>query len=176
MTLLPGDYLVTPTHGNWRTRIAAFLIRYGTESPVNHSALYVGEVAGYDKPQIIEARPGGAGYADWDSYSDCTWSTSRLPLDLVPTDEQRILIAQAATGMVGTPYGWLDLVAIALAQRRLGRVVDGDEWWVRRIASSRTLICSQLVDRAYLEAGVHLFDDGRIPGLVSPGDLSRLLT
>jgi hypothetical protein len=33
------------------------------------------------------------------------------------------------------------------------------------------MICSQLVDEAYLRAGVHLFDDGRDPGDVTPGDL-----
>jgi hypothetical protein len=37
------------------------------------------------------------------------------------------------------------------------------------------MICSQLVDRCYDIAGVHLFDDGRKPGDVSPGDLSRCL-
>jgi hypothetical protein len=36
------------------------------------------------------------------------------------------------------------------------------------------LICSQLVDRACELAGVHLFDDGRLSGQVTPGDLYTL--
>jgi hypothetical protein len=36
-------------------------------------------------------------------------------------------------------------------------------------------MCSQLVDLSYHEAGVELFDDGRIPGDVSPGDLLDLI-
>jgi uncharacterized protein YycO len=175
VTPLPGDFLVTPTYGNWRDRAAAWLIRYGTDSPVNHAALYVGAVDGYVVPQVVEAWPSGARLSAWNSHPDCTWSTGRLPEGLVPGDVQRERVVHAALGMVGVPYGWLDLVAITFAQKRLGQPVDGDEWWVRRIQSGRTLICSQLVDRAYLSGGVHLFDDGRPDGLVSPGDLWRLL-
>jgi hypothetical protein len=43
------------------------------------------------------------------------------------------------------------------------------------IADSGHLICSQLVDLCYLRAGAHLFDDGRLPGDVTPGDLWKLL-
>jgi hypothetical protein len=43
------------------------------------------------------------------------------------------------------------------------------------VADEGHLICSQLVDEAYLRAGVHLFDDGRLPGDVTPGDLWWLL-
>ena len=44
------------------------------------------------------------------------------------------------------------------------------------INNAKTLICSQLVDEAYgWGAGVQLFTDGRLPGLVSPGDLYRRL-
>lgn len=172
---LPGDFMVTPTHGSGLDRVAGWLIRYGTDSPYNHAALYVGELVGYSKPQIVEAWPSGAKLSDWDSYPNGVWSTGRLPSGLTPTGEQRTRIVAAGLSMVGIPYGWLDLIAITFAQRRLGRPVDGDEWWVRRIGDMRTAICSQIVDQSWLLGGVHLFEDGRLPGLISPGDLGRLL-
>ena len=38
------------------------------------------------------------------------------------------------------------------------------------------MICSQLVDQCYLEAGIHLYDDGRDPGDVTPADLAELVS
>ena len=37
------------------------------------------------------------------------------------------------------------------------------------------MICSQLVDYCYLMAGVHLFNDGRWPGYVTPEDLANVI-
>jgi hypothetical protein len=38
------------------------------------------------------------------------------------------------------------------------------------------MICGWWTDAAYLYGGdVHLFDDGRWPGYVKPGDLAKLL-
>jgi hypothetical protein len=45
-----------------------------------------------------------------------------------------------------------------------------------RIERADRLVCSQLVDKAYLLAGEHLFSDGRYPGEVTPGDLLDLIT
>jgi hypothetical protein len=74
---------------------------------------------------------------------------------------------------------------IAFTQRALGRLINPAKpyarqpWWVRRIidrlASTHELICSQLVDLCYSRANVHLFDDGRWEGFVSPEDLRALL-
>lgn len=159
-----GAFGVTPTYGNWRDRLAAGLIRYGTNSPVNHAFLYVGT------GKIVEAAPGGARHNDADAYGDnVTWSN--LDLD----DTTRAKIVAHAESLIGTPYGWADILAITLAQDRAGRHVNSHTWWVRRINNWRRLICSQLVDVAYQEAGIHLFTDGRLPGLVSPGDLYRLI-
>jgi hypothetical protein len=69
----------------------------------------------------------------------------------------------------------LDLLAVGLAQKRTGHVVTGREWWVKRLSDNGRLICSQAIDVEYLKAGIHLFTDGRLSGLVSPGDLDRLL-
>jgi len=57
------------------------------------------------------------------------------------------------------------LADLGLRQRWLERVVD----------RQHALVCSQLVDQACLNAGVHLFTDGRMAGRVDPGDLQRLI-
>ncbi len=79
-------------------------------------------------------------------------------------------VAAAALKLLGTPYGFVDIAALDLAdvglrQRWLERVVD----------RQHALICSQLVDQACPNAGVRLFTDGRMPGRVDPGDLQRLI-
>jgi len=75
----------------------------------------------------------------------------------------------------GIPYNWPDIVAIGLAQRRLGRLVTPRSWLARRLSRGDRLICSQLVDVCYEAAGLHLFTDHRPAGLVSPGDLLDLI-
>lgn len=161
-TPLPGDFGVTATGG-----LAAKIIRWGTQSSVNHAFVCVGGGV------IVEANPGGAALNHVESYPNAVWSSGHIKL----TDTQRTNIAAAAQFLIGTPYGWADIVAIALAQRRADDIIKPDApigaqpWIVRRVQSLHTLICSQLVDLAYEMAGVELFADGRIPGLVSPGDL-----
>jgi uncharacterized protein YycO len=164
---MPGDFGLVKTGGQGFAGLVAWAIRFGTDAPVNHAFVYVGD------GRIVEAEPGGACESSVDRYGDVVWSTGRLDVELTTT--QRWAIVQAALDAVGTPYGWLDIVAIALAQKRLGGLVDSDDWIARRISNDGTLICSQLVDVAYKAAGVGLFADGRLPGLVSPGDLYRLL-
>lgn len=156
-----GDFAVVATGGR-----EAALIRWGTDSPVNHAVLYVGD------GMLIEAQPGGARLVPVSHYGKrLIWSTGVI----IPNEAQRAAIAKAGRALEHTPYGWPDIAAIALAQRRLGAFVDSRTWWVRRLARTDRLICSQLVDLAYLRGGVHLFADGRLPGLVSPGDLYRLI-
>lgn len=164
---LPGDFGVVRTAGPLLDRLASWAIRFGTDSPVNHAFVYIGE------GRIVEAvRRVKVDFAD--QYDDIIWSTGRLPTPLTPTPDQRNAIVQAALAMVDDRYNVLDLLAIALAQKRLGRRVDGDEWWVKRLSANGREICSQVVDKAYDQAGIHLFS-GRLEGLVSPGDLYNLL-
>ncbi|MGW9433129.1 hypothetical protein ACWHA1_35035 [Streptomyces decoyicus] len=86
------------------------------------------------------------------------------------TEQQRTDICAAATRYVGVPYSFLDYLAIAT--HRFHLPVPGLR---RYVASTRHMICSQLVDRCYLDAGVHLFADGRWPGYVTPMALHHLL-
>jgi uncharacterized protein YycO len=148
-----GDYGVVRTSG-----AAAFAIRVGTRSPYNHAFVHVGG------GRIVEAEPGGAIISPASKYPAAAWSTRAL------TDAERAAIAAAALGLVGTPYGWPDIAALGFACAGIR-----SHWIDARIETEHRLICSQLVDRAYLLGGVHLFNDGRLPGEVTPGDLGRLI-
>lgn len=192
--LKPGTVFVTPTYGNKLDRFIGAGIRFFTatqdeygrwhDAKVNHTGLYVGD------GKLIEAAPGGVRLADWDSYGDdAVWAVDGMgtrqvdgslsgPLPL--TDEDRARIVAEAKKLLGTPYGFLDIVAIAFAQARMKHRIDPKKplhdqpWWVRRIEDRHTIICSQLVDLAHRNAGIRLFADGRIPGLVSPNDIYGL--
>ena len=153
MTPALGAFGVVRT-GGWVARG----IRWVTHSTVNHAFVYVGD------GKIVEAEPSGAILAPI-HYSDIIWSAA-------PPRGKGAAIAAAAKKLVGTPYSWLDCACIGLA-KLFGWHVPGP---VRaRLNRRERLMCSQLVDTAYLDAGVHLFSDGRIPGDVSPGDLLDLI-
>jgi hypothetical protein len=172
MTPKPGDFFVTRgTSTHWRDQLMCFVIQWGTASNVNHAGICI------PGGQVVEARPGGAGYAPLSDYQGANTRWSSLPL----TTQQRDDISKAAVSLVGTPYGWLDVIAIAIAQKRLGahldvtKPMDQQPWWYQRIGRTDRLICSELVDLAYFQSGDHLFDDGRPFGLVSPADLERIV-
>lgn len=149
-----GAFGVTRTDG-WK----AWVIRRVTRSTVNHAFIYVGG------GNVIEANPAGAGWAPADKYPHAVWSTMDL-------HGRGTAIAHAAWALVGTPYSWVDDACIGLADLFGWHVPQA----VRSRLSRRTrLMCSQLVDTAYLSAGIHLFPDGRITGDVSPGDLLHLI-
>jgi cell wall-associated NlpC family hydrolase len=158
----PGDFALTRIRGFTGAFVAAGQALVGDAAPVQHAYVYVGN------GEIVQAMPGGAELIRLEDASEpVVWSTGRISL----TAADRVRIVGAARGLVGTPYSFLDYASIALAHYRIR------PRWVRDfVADSGHLICSQLVDEAYLRAGVHLFDDGRIPGDVTPGDLYRLLS
>ena len=153
MTVAVGSYFVVRTSG-----LAGRLIRIGTCSPVNHAGIVVSATG-----DTMEGQPGGAGYGHLSHYdghllivNDLEWLT----------DAQRAAIVDQARGLTGTPYSWLDIVALGLACFGLR-----SGWIAKRVARNDRLICSQLVDLVYQRAGIHMFDDGRLPSAVTPGDL-----
>lgn len=149
-----GQFGVVRTNG-----IAGWVIRLGTRSQVNHAFVVVS-----DHGAIVEAQPGGARISHLSKYPDAILSHYDL------THGAQVRIANAALDLKGTPYNWLDIAAITLLS--LGFRF---RWLQNRAQSSKTLICSQLVDRAYTNAGLHLYADGRPDGQVTPGDLLLLL-
>lgn len=170
MTVTPelGDWgLIREFQGPWYDKLFADLIDWDTESPFHHVVVNIGT------GRIVEAvRTVRVDFAD--QYDEIVWCTGRLPAHLVPTEAQRTAIVQAALDMVGDKYNIADILAIALAQKRMGRVVDGDEWWVKRLSKNHREICSQVAAAAWKSGGIDLFP-GRLPGLVSPGDFGRIL-
>lgn len=78
----------------------------------------------------------------------------------------RGFVVEEAHRVVGVGYSFADYLALGLAH------LGARPAWLRRyIARSGRLICSQLVDEVYRRSGIHLFDDGRLPMDVTPGDL-----
>ena len=121
-------------------------------------------VEGFD---IVEAEPHGAVCHPYHyDPNGVEWSTGKIAL----TSAQRTAIVAAAMGYVGTPYSFLDYAAIAAHRFHLW--APGLAGYVR---STRHMICSQLVDQCYRDAGVELFHDGRLPQFVVPDDLAELI-
>jgi uncharacterized protein YycO len=116
---------------------------------------------------LIEAMPGGAIVAPLSKYDDRD-VLYVSPADL--TDAQRKAITDCALKYRGVPYSFVDYVA--LAAHRFHLPVPGLR---RYIAASGHQICSQLCDRAYLDAGQYLFEDGRWPGFVTPMAIASAL-
>ncbi|AUG78238.1 hypothetical protein CFP65_3444 [Kitasatospora sp. MMS16-BH015] len=132
-------------------------------SDFEHAFVYVGD------GELVEGEPGGASTGSLAGYEGrpMLWSTGRIPLD----DEQREAVVAAARGYLGTPYSVMDYFALATHHLHL----PVSPLFKGYVMSSKHMICSQLVDQCYHDAGVQLFDDHRWPGYVTPGDLTRLL-
>ena len=171
----PGDYACVPVGG-----LAGPLISIGewlngsAFGRYDHAYVYVGNPPGRPEARWgykVQAEPGGAQIRTLNSQADvdmgALWSTGKITL----TPAQRDAIVRAAMSYIGTPYSFLDYFALAAHRLRLHPL---DNILKARIASTKTLICSQLVDRAFADAGVHLFA-GRWEGYCTPADLAALI-
>lgn len=118
--------------------------------------------------RLIEAMPGGAIVRPLSVYDD------REVMYVSPgglTPAQRTAIAACALKYRDVPYSFIDY--LALAAHRFHLPVPHLRRYIR---STGHQICSQLADRAYLDAGVVLFDDGRWEGYVTPMALANELS
>lgn len=129
-----------------------------------------------DSGWVFEAEPGGAKLTPLTRYADrsgalvthqLTINRKLTELQLTPT--QRQAISDCARDYIGRQYGWGTYAYLALY--RLG---VRPAWIKRRIQRSDRMICSQAADQAYRDCGIALFNDGRMPMDVTPGDLARL--
>jgi len=161
----PGDFAVVnvPPPSGAVISFAEWLAGGGRDAEWNHAVIatrrdYDGSLL------IVEALPGGSREVAW-HYEDQPHKWSTGIIGGCPR------AATQARALVAIPYSWADYAAIGL--HRLGVSTAGLQGY---IASSHHLICSQLVDLAWLRAGCHLFDDGRWPGFVMPSDLGQILT
>jgi hypothetical protein len=164
--LQPGDIAVCSFPGPVDALIRAGQWANGDgDGDHAHAFIFIGDGL------IAEARPGGAcilHLQDTD-YRNILWSHPRVTM----TAAQRTKVVASARWYVlqHTGYSWVDYAA--LGAHRLHIPAPHLRAY---IAGSTHMICSQLADQCALEAGVHLFDDGRWPGYVTPGDLARLFT
>lgn len=124
--------------------------------------------------QIVEAMPGGAKFASLDKYPEVVFSKYELTL------EQRDAICEAAIRMEGTPYSFLDYLALFLTHLSKRSWVPLRWSWLprvvrRRVTSSGHMICSQLCAEAYRQAGLDLTGGAEEPQDLTPGDLARYI-
>jgi hypothetical protein len=157
---LPGTIGLSKIGGGLGKAIRFGQAATGDLSPWTHAFVVV------DSERVIEARPGGAGWASLAHYMR-PGEAIFLPGWPYLTDEQRAAVPAVAESMVGVPYGYLDYVSLiawrtAHLRLRLTR---------KRITSRGYLICSQLADELHHRLGVQLFDDGREAMDVTPGQL-----
>lgn len=114
---------------------------------------------------ILEAEPGGARIGHVSQYSNIHWCNAIASQYTGPLLES---IWTGAQQYVGTKYSFLDYGALSL--HRFHIPVPGLEHY---IGDSGHMICSQLVDQAYLDKGAHLFN-GVWQGYVTPLGLYNL--
>ena len=120
--------------------------------------------------RIVEAEPGGARLAHVSEYA-----THRLAFasefGIVPDVGERALIATEALHLLGTPYSFLDYVALALHRAD----EDGDgrltRWAHDRVHDSGHMICSELAATAQYAAPSLRGLYGPSAQDVTPGDM-----
>ena len=151
--------------------VVGWWIRFLTRSRMNHAGICLGDT------HTVEAQAAGAVRKTEHMVGmDVDFGTSLWVRIERLAPKRSAAIAEEAEKLLGARYGWLDLLAVAWACRNdpTGPIVKPNRWQ-RRLMRDDRLICSQLVDLACLRAGVHLFTDGRMPGSVTPGDISEVL-
>lgn len=122
---------------------------------------------------IIAAQPRGA------RIDPITTIIDSRPLAVLPVppwaESRRSEIVETAKTFECHPYGFLDYLYIGLmrVERKIGTRVT-PRWLQNFVSSDSTLICSALADKVWCMSGIHLFDDGRLHGEVSPGDLAHV--
>lgn len=185
---LPGSFFlrhIAGGRGRWVAAAQAF-VRGG--SYWTHAGMVL------DNDQIIYGQPGGARIAPLSKVCDgqpvlfCDLPVQRATAayqakfgdattPMYVGVLRRWIVAEARK-LEHTKYSYLDYPVLGLAEwahsnRWHGKLAAKFATWLREYVN-RTghLICSALVDRAYLTAGIHLFDDGRFPGDVTPQDLA----
>jgi hypothetical protein len=169
---VPGDFCCLPISGAVGFGIEVGQWLDGDKfQPYDHAEIFIGQPdAGGPHGYTVSAYPDRRG---------------RLPLPCPPGELPGSLWSSGIISLAGTQrcdiirwcqehtavgYSFADYAALVAHMARLP--VPGLRSFIAR---SDRLICSQYVDTAYAQAGVHLFDDDRWPGYVKPGDLAGLL-
>lgn len=183
----PGSFGLSRIGGLTGKLIAAGQAFSGDGSRFTHAFVVL------DDQWVIEAMPGGARLAplaDRLNHAEVVFSDKPIQDYLErwkagfeaetpdPTDREKLYdwveeskrqdVVWNARRLEGTGYGYLQYLALGLVA--LG---FSPKWLERYVASKGRMICSQMVDEVYRRVGIQLFDDGRLPQQVTPGDLAR---
>lgn len=155
----PGQYATVPGGG-----FVCACIRCITRAPVAHAFIYIGEQA--DGTDMVEAQAAGVRRYHSDAYGTIYPGPA-------PEPAVGLAIANTAAALAtrDTDYNFLADFYIGM---REGLRIKIPPWLFRLASTSKHVECAQLVDYCYLTNGVHLFEDGRAPGSVSPADLWKL--
>lgn len=125
-----------------------------------HAFTYLGD------GKLIEAQPGGAQIDDLSKYDgrEILWSTGLVEL----SQPQRDSIVEDAMKLVGTPYSFLDYLAIFLY-----RIHIRHPFVAKRVIKSKHMICSQLSATLCDTNGAQITEYP--PYLVTPGKMTKYL-
>lgn len=154
-----GDIGLTRIHGFTGFWIGLGQLLNGDASRYTHAFIVL------DDGTLIEAEPGGAAIKPLSEYDGEDVLYSKFAL----SDEQRATIVDTARSLKGTPYSFLDYVFLLLYRLRI-RV----PWITKRVESNKHMICSQLVEYCYEQAGIDLVPNSK-PNYVTPGKLTYAL-
>lgn len=159
----------------WRKRHVLVVTKASITLPpgsFHHGRVYATGII--TTPQAVQAMPGGAEEIELRNATHWTdeWTFLR-PAYALPGQAQDV--ADAAREYVirpgGTPYDFRTYGAIPLWRRGIHTKLIKDV-----ISDTDTMMCSRLADAALRDAGWQVFDDGRLPGDVTPSELYRKLT
>lgn len=141
------------------TTIPDLAIDWDEKSIYNHAFVFTDESGG-----LVEATPHGVRRGHVSEYA-------KHPMlincgDLM-TGGQRSAVVQSALGYLDRPYGWDDILRIALVRFHIRF-----KWLDRRVASEPNLICSQLVALVGQQSGMDWLCGRERPEDVTPGMLA----
>lgn len=165
VTLRPGQYFTVPSSG-----FVPWAIRTVTRAPVAHAVVYVGpQTNGFD---CLQAQPHGVSWTRVDHWTD----HAVYPMRRLISDAQSAAAQRYALTTVDWPYSYVTDALIGMRSAfgiRQRKDIDELKWLARVMPTH--VECAQLADLVLtVGAGFANFDDGRLPGDVSPADLWRL--
>lgn len=174
----PGDFCCTPAGGDLGKAILVAQRLAGNHHPeYEHAEVFVGQADargpyGYTYSAYPDnGTPGKSGKralpASPERMPGYIWSSGIINL----TEEQRMGVVSWCVTHPDVQYSWEDYGALVMHHLHVPSPGLRDY-----IVSTRRMICSYYTDTAMCDgADVHLFQDGRWPGDVTPGDLADML-
>lgn len=154
-TLLPGDVGFSTIKG-W-TGVIPNIGQAILNDGCRYSHVYIHIGGG----RTLEAMPGGARIVLGGATRPGPWF--RLPL----TAKQQLMIPHNGEALEGLPYSYMNYPALAWHEFEW----VGHNLLRSYVSNSHRMICSQLVDHLLWSVDYHVFNDGRWPQDVTPGDL-----